>query len=124
MATPEIAALGLGAVACWCDLRTRRIPNLLTFGGAAAALVYAFASHGPWGLAGSVGGWFTAALLFAPLSIVQAIGSTTTLFVFLIGVLLTLTFPRFSQENLSAREIVAKGAAAVLVAAGVTLVNQ
>jgi uncharacterized membrane protein len=64
------------------------------------------------------------ALLFAPLSIVQAIGSTTTLFVFLIGVLLTLTFPKLSRENLSAREFVAKGAAAVLVAVGVTLVNQ
>ena len=34
------------------------------------------------------------ALIFAPLAIVQAVGSTTTLFVFLIGVLLTLLFPR------------------------------
>ena len=33
------------------------------------------------------------ALIFAPLAIVQAIGSTTTLFVFVIGVLLTLLFP-------------------------------
>jgi len=64
------------------------------------------------------------ALLFAPLSIVQAIGSTTTLFVFIIGVLLTLTVPRLSRENLSVREFVSKGAAAVLVAAGVALVNQ
>lgn len=64
------------------------------------------------------------ALLFAPLSIVQALGSTTTLFVFAISVLLTLTFPSLSRENLSLREFVAKGAAAVLVAAGVALVNQ
>jgi uncharacterized membrane protein len=64
------------------------------------------------------------ALLFAPLSIVQALGSTTTLFVFAIGVLLTLTFPNLSRENLSVREFVSKGAAAVLVAAGVALVNQ
>jgi len=34
------------------------------------------------------------ALIFAPLAIVQAIGSTTTLFVFVIGVLLTLLSPR------------------------------
>jgi len=64
------------------------------------------------------------ALLFAPVAIVQAIGSTTTLFVFLFGVLLTLTFPNLSRENLSARELISKGAAAVLVAAGVALVNQ
>jgi drug/metabolite transporter (DMT)-like permease len=64
------------------------------------------------------------ALLFAPLSIVQAIGSTTTLFVFLFGVLLTLACPKFSKENLSGREIVAKGLAAVLVAAGVALVSR
>jgi drug/metabolite transporter (DMT)-like permease len=64
------------------------------------------------------------ALIFAPLAIVQAIGSTTTLFVFLIGVLLTLLLPRISRENLSAREFAQKGIAAVLVAIGVALVNR
>jgi drug/metabolite transporter (DMT)-like permease len=63
------------------------------------------------------------ALLFAPLSIVQAIGSTTTLFVFAIGIALTLMFPNLSREDLSAREIASKGAAAALVAAGVALVG-
>ncbi|AMN39500.1 EamA family transporter [Rhodoplanes sp. Z2-YC6860] len=64
------------------------------------------------------------ALIFAPLPIVQAIGSTTTLFVFLIGVLLTTLFPAVSRENLSTRECVSKGLAAVLVAAGITLVSR
>jgi uncharacterized membrane protein len=64
------------------------------------------------------------ALLFAPLSVVQAIGSTTTLFVFAIGVILTILFPKLSRENLSARELVLKGFAAVLVAAGVALVSR
>ena len=64
------------------------------------------------------------ALIFAPLAVVQAIGSTTTLFVFAIGVLLTLTFPKISRENLSAREFAQKGIAAVLVAIGVTLVSR
>jgi drug/metabolite transporter (DMT)-like permease len=63
------------------------------------------------------------ALLFAPLSIVQAIGSTTTLFVFAIGVALTLFFPKLSREDLAPREIASKGIAAVLVAAGVALVS-
>jgi hypothetical protein len=64
------------------------------------------------------------ALIFAPLAIVQAVGSTTTLFVFVIGVLLTLLFPKVSRENLSAREFAQKGIAAVLVAIGVALVSR
>jgi uncharacterized membrane protein len=64
------------------------------------------------------------ALIFAPLAIVQAIGSTTTLFVFAIGVLLTLLVPTISRENLSTREFIQKGIAAVLVAAGVALVSR
>jgi uncharacterized membrane protein len=62
------------------------------------------------------------ALIFAPLSIVQAIGSTTTLFVFAIGVLLTLF--SVSRESLSGREFAQKGIAALLVAVGVTLVSR
>jgi len=64
------------------------------------------------------------ALLFAPLSIVQAIGSTTTLFVFAFGVGLSLVFPRLARETLSFRELAQKGAAALLVAAGVALVTS
>lgn len=64
------------------------------------------------------------ALLFAPLSIVQAIGSTTTLFVFLFGVLLSVAFPRLGRENLSGRELTQKGIAAVFVATGVALVTH
>ena len=64
------------------------------------------------------------ALIFAPLSIVQAVGSTTTLFVFVIGVFLTAFFPKVSQENLSKRELISKGLAAVLVAIGITMVSR
>jgi drug/metabolite transporter (DMT)-like permease len=64
------------------------------------------------------------ALMFAPLSLVQAIGSTTTLFVFAFGVVLSLFWPKFSHEDLSGRELVQKGAAAALIAAGVALVTQ
>jgi hypothetical protein len=64
------------------------------------------------------------ALAFAPLSLVQAIGSTTTLFVFALGIVLALLFPTVSREDLSTRELVLKGVAAVLVAAGVALVTQ
>jgi hypothetical protein len=64
------------------------------------------------------------ALMFAPLALVQAIGSTTTLFVFVIGVALTLLFPKVTQESLNTRELAQKGAAAVLVAAGIVIANQ
>jgi uncharacterized membrane protein len=73
-------------------------------------------------LGGSLGNRY--ALLFAPLSIVQAIGSTTTLFVFLFGILLSVFFPKLGRESLSARELVQKGVAAVLVAVGVALVTK
>jgi drug/metabolite transporter (DMT)-like permease len=64
------------------------------------------------------------ALLFAPLSIVQAIGSTTTLFVFLFGILLSVAFPRLGREALSRRDLAQKGVAAALVALGVALVTR
>ncbi len=64
------------------------------------------------------------ALMFAPLSLVQAIGSTTTLFVFAFGVVLSLVWPKLGREDLSGRELLQKGIAAVLVALGVALVTR
>jgi uncharacterized membrane protein len=64
------------------------------------------------------------ALVLAPLSLVQAVGSTTTLFVFLFGIILTLLYPRLGRESLSSRELLQKGAAALLVAVGVALVSR
>lgn len=73
-------------------------------------------------LGGSLGTRY--ALLLAPLGIVQAIGSTTTLFVFVFGVLLSVFLPRLGRETLSRRELLHKGAAAVLVAVGALLVTR
>ena len=64
------------------------------------------------------------ALMFAPLSIVQAIGSTTTLFVFALGVILSTLCPGLSREELSGRDLAQKGIAAVVVAVGVALVTR
>ncbi len=63
------------------------------------------------------------ASLLAPIAIVSAVSSTTTLFVFAIGVLLTVFFPAWGREDLSAMNLLRKGAAAVLVTAGVWLAN-
>ncbi len=64
------------------------------------------------------------ALMFAPLSIVQAISSTTTLFVFAFGVVLSVLFPHLTYETLSRRDLAQKGAAAIFVALGVALVTH
>jgi drug/metabolite transporter (DMT)-like permease len=64
------------------------------------------------------------ALLLAPLSLVQAVSSTTTLFVFGFGVLLSLFFPKLAREDLSAGNLGRKAIAAALVAAGVLLVTR
>ena len=71
-------------------------------------------------LGGALGSRY--ALLFAPLSIVQAIGGTTTLFVFAFGVALSVLWPRLARETLSSRELLQKGAAALCVAVGVVLI--
>jgi uncharacterized membrane protein len=63
------------------------------------------------------------ALTLAPLSLVQAIGSTTTVLVFVFGIALSVFFPTVGREDLSGDELARKGAAAILVALGVILVN-
>jgi uncharacterized membrane protein len=64
------------------------------------------------------------ASLLAPVALVSAISSTSTLFVFLFGILLTLFFPRLGREDLSPRNLVQKGVGAVLITAGVVLVEM
>jgi len=86
----------------------------------ASAFLSINASNELINLGGGLGNRY--ALTLAPLSLVQAIGSTTTLFVFAFGILLSLFFPRVSRESLSPNELMQKGAAAILVAGGVALV--
>jgi uncharacterized membrane protein len=63
------------------------------------------------------------AALLAPVALVSAISSTTTLFVFAIGIFLALFFPRFGREDLSTGNLVKKGLGALLIAAGVVLIE-
>ena len=88
----------------------------------AAALLAINASNELINLGGGLANRY--ALMFAPMAIVQAIGSTTTLFVFVIGVALTLLFPGISRETLAPRDLAQKGLAAALVAAGIALVSR
>jgi hypothetical protein len=61
------------------------------------------------------------ALLLAPLGLVQAISSTTTIFVFLFGIVLALLFPRIMWQDLSKQALLQNAAGILLVAAGVVI---
>lgn len=64
METPYIVALGIAVVACVTDLRTRKIPNVLTLLAAVAAFFfYAVVGRGE-GLLVAVAGWLAGAAVF------------------------------------------------------------
>ena len=56
--------VSVGILACVTDLRSRRIPNVLTFGAAAAALVYGAVVGGWPGVASAALGWVVGAAAF------------------------------------------------------------
>ena len=63
------------AVACVSDLRTRRIPNALTFSAAAGAVLFHLAIGG-WSAAGwSLAGLFVGTLLFFPMFALRGMGA-------------------------------------------------
>jgi prepilin peptidase CpaA len=67
MSDMHIAALLVALIACAFDLRTRRIPNWLTFGSAAFALGFRFVAGGASGVEHGILGWVTGiAVLLAP----------------------------------------------------------
>jgi drug/metabolite transporter (DMT)-like permease len=63
------------------------------------------------------------ASLLAPIGLVSAVSATTTFFVFLFAILLTLFFPRLGREDLSARNLIQKAAGGLLIMAGVVLIE-
>jgi prepilin peptidase CpaA len=64
MSAAQVMGLCLAAVACGCDLRTRRIPQVLTLGGATAALIFHLASGGWSAGAWSLAGWGVGIAIF------------------------------------------------------------
>jgi prepilin peptidase CpaA len=61
----QAVAIVIAAIACVTDLRTRRIPNVLTFGGAFAALWFHAITGGVPGFAQAITGWTVGAVVFA-----------------------------------------------------------
>ena len=64
LTTVQLVSLGLAAIACGWDLRTRRIPQILTLGGAAAGLAFHLFAGGWSGGLGSFAGWFVGIVIF------------------------------------------------------------
>jgi prepilin peptidase CpaA len=66
----QFVSLGLAAVACGWDLRTRRIPQVLTLGGALAAVVFHSVNGGSNAGVASAAGWFVGiAIFFLPFAL-------------------------------------------------------
>ena len=64
MNSVQIVGLTIASIACVTDLRTRRIPNVLTFGAALGAFLYQFAGGGVEGLGDAALGWLVGAAIF------------------------------------------------------------
>ena len=75
MTGADAGASGLAAVACLADLGWRRIPNVVTFGGAALALVTAAATGGVSAFGLAAAGWLVGLLLFLPLFALGGLGA-------------------------------------------------
>jgi uncharacterized membrane protein len=112
------AAFGMAMLA----VRSLRRQFLDTLSISTAAVVSINGVNEVINLIGGLGSRY--ALLLAPLSLVQAVSSTTTVFVFLFGIMLSLFFPKLGREDLSRNELLRKGRAAVLVALGVALISH
>jgi prepilin peptidase CpaA len=71
----NVAVVVTALVACVCDVRTRRIPNVLTIGAAVCGFAVAGFAGGLTGLAWSVSGWMVAVALFLPFFLLRGMGA-------------------------------------------------
>ena len=69
------AVLLLGVLASIWDIRTRRVPNVLTLGFPIVALVVHFATLGTPGLLDTAAGWAVGLVLFLPLFALGGMGA-------------------------------------------------
>ena len=70
MTLAQILALAVAVVACITDVRARRIPNVLTFGAALAAIGAGAATGGFTGAGSAIAGWVVGvAVFFVPFAL-------------------------------------------------------
>jgi prepilin peptidase CpaA len=74
--TPHaIIAIAVALVGCGFDLHSRRIPNVLTFGGAVAALIVSGFTGGVTAIGSGAAGWTVAAALWLPIYALGGMGA-------------------------------------------------
>lgn len=71
----HVGALMLALGACATDIKSRRIPNLLTFGGAAVGIAARLVLDGWTGAAWGLGGWTLGLLMLLPLFLLRGMGA-------------------------------------------------
>lgn len=74
MQPDHLVVSGTVLTAAAIDVRTHRIPNILTFGSASLALLYHAWSGGVPGLGASAGGWAVGVALFLPMFLLRGMG--------------------------------------------------
>ena len=70
-----IIALVVALIACVTDVRSRRIPNVLTLGGAAAALVFHAVTAEGAGIGAAAMGWLVGTAVFLPFFLLGGMGA-------------------------------------------------
>jgi len=70
----QAVAVAVALAGCVTDLRSRRIPNWLTFGAAEAGIGYHLYDAGLEGLGFAAGGWLVGGLIFLPLFALRGMG--------------------------------------------------
>src|SRR6476646_5782070 len=78
MPLPDVSTaivVGVAMVAVICDVRTRRIPNWLTFGATLGAVAYGAVTSGLSGAGVALGGWLVGAALLFPFFALGGMGA-------------------------------------------------
>lgn len=75
MTVLQAAAIVIAVIAALWDLKTRRIPNVLTFGAALAAIVVHLWLQGPAGAGWAVAGWLVGVAFFLPFFALGGMGA-------------------------------------------------
>jgi prepilin peptidase CpaA len=71
----HVSAIAVAVVAAIWDLRTRRIPNVLTFGSALLAIATHAYTGGVTAAGWSLAGWFVGVLFFLPIFALRGMGA-------------------------------------------------
>ncbi len=109
--TVSIVVVIVASVAAVCDVSTRRIPNVLTFGATVVALAYHAVDGGVYGVGQASLGWLAGFALFLPFFALGGMGAGDVKLIAALGAWLG----PFGALRLAAATAIAGGIVAVIV---------